>query len=236
MTIALRYVGTADERHVSAAELTAAGLVGLPDLRFYRGNNYSIVVDGLTAAYLIAQGGFTADDGATKFTDALSAGLATAASLAPIVRVASAGPNWTLTGSNAWVDSDSTGNATARTYDLVIPNVSATKWVQVNLDAFCTSGTPGFFLDAWSVVSAVPVRNLTGLTNAGPAGWLLGSAATYALNTSIMFQIQTGDLENVVNGVGNLRVRLRHFGASGSRTLLSGSGFWVRLEGRGPFG
>lgn len=69
--ILVHYIGKSPARVFTSADLAAVGLVGLPDIRFDRANRFTVEVDGLTAAFLAAQGEFRLDDGATNFVDAL---------------------------------------------------------------------------------------------------------------------------------------------------------------------
>lgn len=160
-------------------------------------------------------------------------------SLAPIVTSKTdANVSLAATGAGTWADVDSGGNASARPMDLVFPACSVGQWVTITPSAIVAFGaTSGILFDAGVYVSGVLAHKISG-GSAGVSAWTaVASVATTNIGPPRAYQIQAGDLENIVNGVGSLRVRLMYqktSGTAGTITANGTGGQWV-MEGRGPF-
>lgn len=160
------------------------------------------------------------------------------ASLAPF-RVNKADAGITLTGAAAWVDVDPAGTSAARPLDLVIEDVEIGDWVEAYIDAHSVSDPDPFYLDFFPIVNGVPSGNhfWTGMSanaNSGPQGWWLAASAAVTMSHAFRYQVRAGDID----AQGNLRLRLRHWGANAVTRILgvTFSGFSTVLEARGPFG
>lgn len=137
--------------------------------------------------------------------------------------------------SGTWTDVDTTGTAAARTYDLVIPDVTEGQWVRVDLAGFSgASSNGGTALDAVTIVAGAKVNHLSGNTTIGMPQWFLVNAVNVWLAGGCSYQVQAGDIDG-----GSVRIRLQHKNPSGSATRAisaSAASGPLILEGRGPFG
>lgn len=144
----------------------------------------------------------------------------------------------TATGAGVWADCDSGGSAASRPMDVVIPGCKIGDWVDIVPRANIAGGaTNGLLLDVFTIVSGSPVNALSGGDALG--AYFIQVSATTMIGARISYQVQSGDLENVANGVGSVRLRLRYSKTAGTGATLNASSAasnsWV-MEGRGPFG
>jgi hypothetical protein len=152
---------------------------------------------------------------------------------APIVVTKGDGNFALSTTVGSWVDIDAGGNASARPFDLVFPNVSAGQWITVEPFAWSASTSGAVLLDAWTIVGGAAVNRFGSGDNGGVpvSPWALAANVAQAMSGSKSYQVKVEDIEN-----GSVRVRLRSRHVSGAaRSLLGIFGYEVRLEGRGPF-
>jgi hypothetical protein len=130
------------------------------------------------------------------------------AAMAPIQVVKSDG-NWPVgVVANTWAEFDTTGSAAARSYDIVIPGVTAGQWI----------------------VAGAKV-NPVGDSLVGTFAWALTNNAVTALQGTIPYQIQAGDIEN---GAARFRLYNRNTTTT-ARSLVASGGGKVKLWGSGPF-
>jgi hypothetical protein len=154
-----------------------------------------------------------------------------------VVRKSDASLTLAATGAGVWADCDTTGSSASRSYDVVIPGCKAGDWVDIVPRATVAGGgTSAVLLDVFTIVSGSPVNAMSGGDALG--AWIVLASATTMIGARVSYQVQAGDLENVVGGVGSVRLRLRYSKASGTSGTLNAasasSTSWV-MEGRGPF-
>jgi hypothetical protein len=132
---------------------------------------------------------------------------------------------------NTWHDADANGSAAARPLDIVIPNVTAGKWVEVKANLYSPSSAAAVYLDIWTVVAGSPV-NQFGSSTTGTVGWLLPASTAWQASNTARYQVQAGDIEN-----GSVRLRLRDRNTSTTaRSIGASGGIVFEMAGVGPFG
>jgi hypothetical protein len=130
--------------------------------------------------------------------------------------------------SAAWVDSDPGGNAAARPLDLVVPNVRAGDWIEVE-PLLLADNTAGFVRLRFATIVAGALVNTVPSGEAPPGCWALLSSVYDKAVGALSYQLQAGDIEN-----GSVRLRLQHV-STNTRTLFASTPYTLRLEARGPF-
>lgn len=159
------------------------------------------------------------------------------AKLAPVkVRKADANISLPSTGGGNWTDCDTGGTAASRPMDVVIPGCKVGDWVEVAPRALIAAGSAGLPLDVFTIVDGAAVNAISGGDALG--AWFIAASATTMIGSRASYQVQSGDLENVVGGVGSLRLRLKYVkstGTAGTINATSASSTSWTMEGRGPF-
>lgn len=152
------------------------------------------------------------------------------AAMAPIETIKSDG-NWAVGQvQNTWAEFDTTGSAAARSYDIVIPGVTAGQWVLLGINAWSAAAAAPTYIDFWSIVAGAKV-NPVGDSLVGTFAWALTNNAVTALQGMIPYQLQAGDIEN-----GSARFRLHNRNTTTTaRSLIASGGGKVKLWGLGPF-
>lgn len=136
-----------------------------------------------------------------------------------------------------FTDCDGGGSAASRPMDVVIPNCKVGDWVSIQPRALVAAGSAGLILDAFTVVAGAAVHAVSGGGAFGLGGWFVGAGLTAPVIGVVSYQVQTGDLENVANGIGSVRFRLKYVKGTGTAGTINASGGWAwDMEGRGPFG
>jgi hypothetical protein len=151
-----------------------------------------------------------------------------------LVRTIKNDGNLSLVGASGapWTDVDTSGTAAARNLDIVIPNVEAGDFVEVNLDCFVASAGGSCALDMRTIVAGAAVNHF-GSSNVGIgwSGWLLSNNVPVTVGSRALYQLQAGDIED-----GSVRCRLAFsLAATFTRTISATGGLALRLAGRGPF-
>jgi hypothetical protein len=233
VSIQLRYVGNAYERIVRATDFAAVGLPAV-DMHWNRQNDYTVIVDPLVAAFLLAQiGEFSADSGATTFISALSVGLVPRAAMAPMKTMKNdAAITCTGAGITTWIDVDPGGLTAARPLDVVIPGPCVVgNWIEIKPKYFVYAASGGSIWDFWTVVAGVPVHNFS-IDSLGDPTYGVNSMVEQIVGSSATYQLQAGD----INPDGSVRVRLRFAATAGVvKQVACGFGWRITFEGRGPF-
>lgn len=134
----------------------------------------------------------------------------------------------TLTQTATWADVPFGGTAAARDLDLVLPGVSVGDWVEVTPSLYVpTNAANGAQLDIAVIVAGEMVHRF-GTDGAGISTWGVFTGTRSDITGARRYQVQTGDIED-----GSIRLRLIYKNGNG-RTIFAGSGYAIRLEGRGP--
>lgn len=138
-----------------------------------------------------------------------------------------------LTVNNAWHDVDSSGSASARSLDIVIPNVFAGQWVEGYLNSSALTASSGLcYFDFVTIVAGVKVNHFSvqGSGQFGPVGWQCIANSEHKLTGNINRQLVAGDIEN-----GAVRIRLQCRTFTATSTLRAQAGLPFQAWGRGPF-
>lgn len=138
-------------------------------------------------------------------------------------------------GLGTWLDVDPDGSAASRPRDVVFPGCKAGDYIEVAPNFVVNPGAQPTLFDIFTFVDGVAVHQF-GAGAGGTDAWYKGASVTTGVSGGVPYQVQTGDLENAVGGVGSVRTRLRFSRASGSSiTITAASGYSWRMAGRGPF-
>lgn len=134
----------------------------------------------------------------------------------------------TLAVSATFVDSDTTGTASARTLDLVFPGAAAGDVIVVEPNIYMPSAANGTVHTFATIVAGAVVNRAGGAF--GVPTWSAPAAGIGKIIGAYSYVVQAGDVE-----AGGVRVRMQHIIASATRTMKADTNTEFYLEGRGPF-
>lgn len=141
----------------------------------------------------------------------------------------------TLAVAASWTDFDPTGNASARDLDVILTNMRVGDFFDFK-PFLSMAGAAGTFCGNVAVYNEGVVQRRFYSSSFGNQFWL--GATTSGLNVTAVTERQTvlaGDLEDEVDGVGNLRLRFQYTKSSATNAIAGSADFPVTFEGRGPF-
>lgn len=134
----------------------------------------------------------------------------------------------TLAISAVFADSDTTGTASARTLDLVFPNVTAGDVISVAPNLYMPSAVNATIHTFATIVAGAVVNRAGGAF--GVPTWGAPANGVGKIIGEYSYVVQAGDIE-----AGSVRVRMQHILASATRTVKADTNTEWYVEGRGPF-
>lgn len=165
-------------------------------------------------------------------------------------RTGSSAPSGSVTGASSRVNlttGDLTCSATtwaamtASALDITLGNatslpITAGMKLEIHLNGFTGSATPGLFFDIATIVSAAPVNFISGLANAsntdaGVQGWRAGGSTNTNASGGVLYTVQAGDIS-----AGTVLLRPYWvLSTAGSRSILANTNaplmFWAKVSG-----